>query len=332
MAHNFSRTTHLAVSTAIALLCLVLCSPAQAQYGGNGVGADAPVNLPATLTTNPAVLFPQDQFLVLEQGDLLNFHIYGSGDYIPVVRVSADGTILLPLIGLVPVRGLSVQQAETKVAEALVAAGMYKNPQVNIQVMETPNHLINVLGEVRNPSLISAAINRHLLDALNAAGGMAPSASHTITILRPSVPLPIVVDLGVDPAQSSASNIPVFTGDTIIVSRLGSYYVLGSVKGQGVFPLKPNSPTTLIDALATANGVLFDAKQGDVRIIRTIGTTRKAVPVNLSRIVNGKDPDPILEADDIVYVPSSAFKAAIKSGGIGTLIGVASLATVVATR
>ncbi|MDR3734499.1 MAG: polysaccharide export protein [Acidobacteriaceae bacterium] len=332
MAHIFSRTMHRIISATVALLCLTLCIPAHAQFAGSGIGAKTPVNIPVVPTTDQAILFPQDPTLVLEQGDLLNFHIYGSPDYTPTVRVSADGTILLPLIGLVPVRGLTVQQAEKKVAAALMDAGMYVNPQVNIQVTETPNHLINVLGEVKGQALISAAVNRHLLDALDAAGGMNADASHVITILRPSVPQPIVVDLGVDPMQSAASNIPVFSGDTIIVSHLGSYYVLGAVKGQGVFPLKSNSPTTLIDALATANGVLFEAKQGDVRIIRTTGTTRTAVPVNLSRVVDGKDPDPILEADDIVYVPSSTWKSAIKAGGLGTLLGAASIAVVVATR
>jgi polysaccharide export outer membrane protein len=331
MAQYFSSTMRRA-GFIVALLCLSLCVTAQAQFAGNGVGINTPVNTPAVPTTDPAILFPQDQTLVLEQGDLLNFHIYGSQDYIPVVRVAADGTVLLPLIGLVPVRGLTVQQAEEKVATALVAAGMYVNPQVNIQVTETPNHLINVFGEVKNAAPISAAINRHLLDALNAAGGMNPTASHTITILRPSVPQPIVVDLGVDPVQSSASNIPVYSGDTIIVSRLGSYYVLGAAKGQGVFPLKPDSPTTLINALASANGALFEARQAKVQIIRTAGTTRKAVRVDIGRIVNGKDPDPILEADDIIYIPSNSLKLAMKSGGIGTLLGIASLATVVAIR
>jgi len=332
MAHNFSRTMPRVVSMTIALLCLMLSIPAQAQFAGNGVNAKTPVNLPTTPTTDPAILFPQDPTIILEQGDLLNFRIYGSADYTPVVRVAADGSILLPLIGLVPVQGLTVQQAEKKVATALITAGMYIDPQVNIQVTETPNHLISVLGEVRAAAPISAVVNRRLLDALNAAGGLTPSASHVITILRPSVPQPIVVDIGVDPAQSAITNIPVFSGDTIIVSRLGSYYVLGAAKGQGVFSLKQNSPTTLIDALAMSNGATFDAQKGNVHIIRTVGNTRTAVPVNITRIINGKDPDPVIEADDIIYIPSSAWRAAVKSGGLGTLLSVASLALVIATR
>jgi len=48
--------------------------------------------------------------------------------------------------------------------------------------------------------------------------------------------------------------------------------------------------------------------------------------------MNGQAPDPVLQADDIVFLPSSAMKAAIKSGGIGTAIGIASLLLVAAQR
>jgi polysaccharide biosynthesis/export protein len=314
------------------LLLFCACFSAQAQFTGQAVNPDTPVNVPTTVTTDPAILFPERPPLVLDQGDLLNVHIYGSADYSPVVRVAADGTIQLPLIGILAVRDLSVEEAETRIAKALIDGGMYKNPQVNIQVVEAPNHVINVVGEVKSPALIPAAAARRLLDALNGAGGMLTTASHTITILRSSVPDPIVVELGSDPVHSASADIPVFSGDTIIVSRMGSYYVLGSVKSQGVFPLEPNSPTTLIDALAVAGGPFFEAKQSQVRIIRTIGNTRKEVRIDMARVVAGKDPDPIIAADDIIYIPSSTLKAAIKSGGIGTLFGIASLVAVFAYR
>jgi len=334
MAHRpipvMRRLLFHAVPVFLSLLCP--CFSAQAQFSGQTVNPNTPVNIPQTPTIDPAILYPERPPLVLDQGDLLNVHIYGSNDYAPIVRVAADGTVQLPLIGILAVRDLSVEEAEARIAKALVDGGMYKNPQVNIQVTETPNHVINVLGEVKNPALVPVAAARRLLDALNVAGGMDPVASHTITILRPSTPEPIVVDLGSDPVHSAAANIPVFSGDTIIVSRVGSYYVLGAVKAQGVFSLQQNSPTTLFDALAQANGASYEAKQGQVRIIRTVGNTRKEVRVDIARIVNGKDPDPILASDDIVYIPSSELKAAIKAGGIGTMLGVISIVAIFAYR
>jgi polysaccharide export outer membrane protein len=314
------------------LLLLCACFSAQAQFNGQDINPNTPVNVPAPITTDPAILFPARPSLVLDQGDLLNIHIFDSLDYIPIVRVAADGTVQLPLIGVIAVRDLTVQEAEARIAKALVDAGMYKDPQVNIQVTESPNHVISVTGEVKSPSLIPAPGVHRLMDALNAAGGITMSASHTITLLRPSVPDPIVVDLGSDPMHSEASNIPVFSGDTIIVSRVGSFYVMGGVKGQGIFSLQPNSPTTLINALAIAGGPLFEGKQSQVRIIRTVGNTRKEVRVDYTRIVAGKDPDPIIASDDIIYIPTSALKEAIKSGGFSILFGAASLIAIFTYR
>jgi polysaccharide export outer membrane protein len=40
-------------------------------------------------------------------------------------------------------------------------------------------------------------------------------------------------------------------------------------------------------------------------------------------VLKGLNPDPVLQADDIVFLPSDAFKAVIKSGGINTLANIA---------
>jgi polysaccharide export outer membrane protein len=49
------------------------------------------------------------------------------------------------------------------------------------------------------------------------------------------------------------------------------------------------------------------------------------VHVDIKKVIDGKAPDPVLEAEDIVFLPSSALKSAIELGGIGTLLGLASI-------
>ena len=41
--------------------------------------------------------------------------------------------------------------------------------------------------------------------------------------------------------------------------------------------------------------------------------------------MRGQAPDPLLQADDIVFLPTNIYKAAIKNGGIPTLLGIASI-------
>jgi polysaccharide export outer membrane protein len=76
---------------------------------------------------------------------------------------------------------------------------------------------------------------------------------------------------------------------------------------------------------AIGGGPGFEGKYNDLRIIRTAGLDRKVVHVDIKKVINGKEPDPVLEADDIIFLPTDSMKAAIKSGGISTLMGIASI-------
>lgn len=315
---------------------------AKAQFSGPAPGPSIEINPPVKITTDPAILYPGHRDIILGDGDLLTIHVYGSLDYGPVSRVGVNGILPLPLIGPVQVAGLTVLQAENLIAQKLVAAGMYRDPQVSIQVTDSPNLIATVVGEVHG--VVPIIGERRLLDVLAIAGagggggggigattvvvgggGLPTTASHVITIDRPGVAEPITIDLGTDPAKSDKANIPIFPRDTIIVPRVGVIYLLGAFKIQGAIPLQQNSPMTLIKVAALAGGPGFEGSMGDLRIIRSVGLSRQVVRVDLKKVINGKAPDPVLQAEDIVFLPSNPMKAAIKSGGIGTALGIASL-------
>ncbi|MDW5265280.1 MULTISPECIES: polysaccharide biosynthesis/export family protein [Acidobacteriaceae] len=302
----------------------------KAQFSGPAVGITEPVNPEVTPTTDAAILYPDGRDIILRQGDLLTVHLYGMTDYEPSARVSLDGTVQLPLIGRLHVEGLTVHQAESLVAARLTSAGMYRDPQVTIQLTEAPSHTITVTGEVH--SIIPVEGQKRLFDILAAAGGLPPTASHIVTIDRPGLSQPIVVNLGTDPAKSASANIPVFSGDTVIVPRVGVVYLLGAFKLQGAIPIQENAPLTLMQVAALGGGTGYQGKLHDLRIIRTEGLNRRVVNVDISKVMDGKAPDPVLQADDIVLLPTSAMKAAIKGGGIGTLVGIGSLLILAAER
>lgn len=317
---------------AVALCGLVLCgmsTTAEAQFNGPASLVASPeMNRPVTLTTDQAVLFPPEHDAVLVAGDLVVVHVFGQPDYLPTVRVSIDGNVLLPLIGDVHLAGLSVTAGEGLIASRLVAAGIYRNPQVTLQVTEGPGSVATVMGEARG--IVPIVGTRHLLDVLTAAGGLPATASHVVTIHRAGQSEPIVVDLGSDPMHSQMADIPIFAGDTIIVSRIGVVYILGAFKTLGVIPLTPYTPLTLLQATALSGGPSFEAKYDDLRVIRTVGGTRTVVKLDMHRVLYGKDPDPILQPNDIVFLPPSALKASITNGSVGTLLGAASLLVTVA--
>jgi len=321
------------------LLVMALSGSAMAQFGGPALGIATPVNPPVTITTDPAILFPPNRDVSLWHDDLITIHLFEGTDYLPTVRVGLDGTIQLPLIGSVQVEGLTLHQAQSLIAQKLISAGMYRDPQVTIQIVESPNQTATVIGEMHG--VVAIIGERRLYDVLAAVGaggfsstattvvvgggGLPTTASHIITINRPGVAQPITIDLGTDPAKSAVANIPIFPRDTIIVPRVGVIYLLGAFKNQGAIPLTQNSPMTLMKVAALTGGAGFEGKQGDLRIIRSAGTSRQVIRVDLNKIVKGQAPDPVLQPEDIVFLPSSSMKAAIKSGGIGTLLGIVSI-------
>lgn len=310
-------------SIATSLLLLLFVLPVEGQFSGPALGATTPVNPVVTPTTDPAILYPASKDIHIGAGDLIAVHLYGAPDYTPPVRVSLDGMIQLPLIGTVTIQGLTLHEAEKRIADHLIAAGMYRNPQITIQLMESPNQIVTVTGEVHG--VVPLLGDKRLFDVLATVGGLPPTASHIITINRPDLDQPILVDLGVDPARSKFADIPLFAKDTIVVSKVGVVYVLGAFKTQGAYPITQNSPLTLMQVTALSGGTGFEGKYDDLRLIRTVGTDRKLVKVDIKRVMHGKDPDPVLQADDIIFLPSAAMKSAIKSGGIGTLLGFASI-------
>lgn len=296
---------------------------AQAQFSGPAPGPGTPVNPPLTLTTDPAILYPASREIRLGAGDLVTVRLYGAADFAQPTRVAVDGTIQIPLVGLLPVGGMELHAAEALIARRLVDAGMYRDPQITISVTDSPNQIVTVTGEIHMivPTLGG---EKRLLDVLSAAGGLPATASHRITIERPGVVDPIVVDIGPDPAKSKTGNIPVFARDTVIVSKIGVIYVLGAFPKQGTIPLQQNTPLTLMQVAALGGGPGFEGRLSDLRIIRSNGLGRTVVQVDIRKVFKGQQPDPVLQADDIVYLPSSSVKEAIKFGGIGVLLGVTS--------
>ena len=156
------------LSLAMLLMVGVSGRSAEAQFSGPVLGVSTPVNPPTTITTDPAILFPKNRDVYLWREDLITIHLYDHADYSPTVRIGLDGMIQLPLIGNLQVEGLTVHQAQDLIAEKLVSAGMYRDPQVSIQMVDSPNQIATVVGEIHG--IVPVIGQRRLYDVLMAAG------------------------------------------------------------------------------------------------------------------------------------------------------------------
>ena len=276
---------------------------------------------PATPYANQSMLYPGEDFH-LGPGDLISVHVFMQ-EYSQTVRLGSDGSVQLPFIGSVPLQGLTVRGAQMLIAERLRAGEFYKNPEVTIQVLDTVNSSVIVTGEVH--ATVPVSTERSLREVLLTAGGLPASASHTVKIVRPGLTEPIVVDLGTDLAASSTASLPIHPHDIIQISRASVVYVLGAFAHQGAVPLDQATPLTLLQLASISGGIDFEGKYADLRLIRTVGNERKVVKVDMKKVRDGRAPDPVLQANDIIFLPTDDMKAVLKSLGTGGVIGLATI-------
>ncbi|HLI78048.1 MAG TPA: hypothetical protein VKV02_13970, partial [Acidobacteriaceae bacterium] len=175
-------------------------------------------------------------------------------------------------------------------------------------------------------AVLPVATSRTLLTALSAGGGLPGGASRTVTILRPGRAAPFAVDIGNDPVHSAEANIPLFPGDTVLVSRIGIVYVAGEFRSPGVVPINNYGPLTLTQVSAQVGGPVWDASYGKLHIIRTVGDHRTVTTLNIKDVLYGKAPDPIMQPNDIVFLPPSPIKSSLANGSLGSVLGVISFA------
>jgi polysaccharide export outer membrane protein len=296
------------VSACVCLLVLVIAAVPRA-----GAQSSSSVSLKDAAPVQPPDA--NDYKLRIAGGDLIEVMVYGVDELKRQVRVSDGGDVTLPLVGVVHLSGASAEQAESLVASAYQKGGYVKDPQVTILIKEFATQGISVLGEVAKPGVYPALGPRRLFDMISSASGMTPKAGRLITITRRGRPEnAIQITLQSDLSRSLDSNIEVYPGDTIVVSKAGIVYVVGDVAKPGGFVMDNNEHLTVLQAIALAQGANRTAALKDAKIIRRGPAGMTETPIDLKQIMYAKAADQPMQNDDIVFVPVSAAKSAAKRG------------------
>jgi polysaccharide export outer membrane protein len=133
------------------------------------------------------------------------------------------------------------------------------------------------------------------------------------------------LELSQDLANDSKSNVDIFPGDTVIVSRAGIVYVVGDVARPSGFRIEDNN-LSVLKALALAGGGTRTSALSKTKIIRQTPDGVKEIPINLKKVLYAKAPDMGLVKGDILFIPGSATKAAAYRSGEAALTMSTSLA------
>jgi polysaccharide export outer membrane protein len=263
-----------------------------------------------------------------------NMYRIGPGDLLTISilnrpKISSDGTrvdgrgmIQMPLVDG------DIQAAcrtESELAKDIAAhyVEYLKNPNVTVFVKEYESQPVAVIGAVNAPGRFQLQRRVRLLELLSFAGGPAERAGTNVQIIHTSGVSCSETKVATPPSDSSTfdsfnlnellsgddnSNPYLQSGDIVSLPVADQAYVVGNVFRPSAIPLK--EPVTVSQAIAMAGGTLPATKSDKIRIIRQVAktTSKQEIQVDLKAITQRHAEDIILQANDVVDVPSSGTK------------------------
>lgn len=340
------RTEWLARMFVMSAASLIVASGVAAQQGNRSLvrptsiktapAANIRPSAPATMTGTSTV----PERYRIGPGDVLEVRLYKLPDLSrESLRVEETGTIRMPLINE------EIQAAcrtESELAKDIASRylPLMRNPQVDVFIKEYNSRPVAVIGAVNTPGRFQLQRRIRLLDLLSFAGGPAERAGANVQVVHSRTYPSCQPPAGVSRNSSDALGISIFKlrdtlagyarsnpyvrpGDVITVLEVEQIYVLGNVIRPSSFPLRER--ITLSQAIAMAGGTLPDSQSDRIRILRqkADGVSKEELVVDLKAITKRRAPDVVLQANDIVEVPTASGRRFFRNIMEGVVPGIA---------
>ncbi len=161
---------------------------------------------------------------VLQPADILKIEVFQEPDLSRDMRVAADGTVTLPLIGNVTIGGMMVQDAQDLIRE-LYNRDYLVEPHISLTVLMYTEQRVHVHGQVMRPGPIIIPPEEDLTfsQAISRAGGLTRLGNgNNIQLTRveeDGKTTSIRVNLNDILRGDSSKDIPVRDGDNIFVAE-----------------------------------------------------------------------------------------------------------------
>jgi polysaccharide biosynthesis/export protein len=245
-------------------------------------------------------------------GDTVEVQVFDAPEFSVRALVSQSGDIPVPLLKTFHIAGLTSIEAAAALAKEFKDRDYLQNPSILVTVQQSANG-ITVLGEVRAPGIYPAVGKHRLSDVLARAGGPNENAAHVVEITGPEASETQRVIWDPTFQENPAIHVFLQAGQTVLVGRCGVVYLGGNLNRPGAYPLCGSRHTTLSEAVALAGGTRPSSYSSKTVLLRIEQGTRTVRVIDIEQVLHGKSPDFTLMSDDIVYVPTSALKAGLKT-------------------
>jgi polysaccharide biosynthesis/export protein len=233
-------------------------------------------------------------------GDIVKVSVFNYPDLTIETRISEAGIITFPLIGELPVAGLSTGEAERLVAKQLLEKGFIKNPQVLVTVSQFISQQVSVAGDVNRPGQYSLNKVTTIAEVIAMAGGINPQGGEKAIVMRSTADgqKKLEIDLHELFKGDESKNIQVLGGDVIYVPRAPIFYIYGEVQHPGMYRLERNM--TIAQAISVAGGLTLRGSATGIKVKRQTAQQTEDDPLELEL-------NELLQPDDVVNVRESWF-------------------------
>jgi polysaccharide export outer membrane protein len=161
------------------------------------------------MTVSPAISVDLVNSYRLGTGDRLQINVFDEASLSGEFSVDADGSVSLPLIGVVPAAGKTTVEL-TRDIRARLMAGYLRDPRVSIDMLSYRPFYI--LGEVMKPGEYAYSVGLTVLEAVAKAQGFTYRANRRQIYIKHSAEQQ---ELQV----ALTSSTPVLPGDTLRIAE-----------------------------------------------------------------------------------------------------------------
>ncbi len=244
---------------------------------------------------------------VVGTGDVLSINLWGEINLGYQLRITPEGTLLIPRVGSVEVSGKSLEEAKRIVQEAVLKS--YKNVEVTITLVGLRKFKVSVAGALKTPGIYSVFSNTRVSEVIAAAGGFLENSSLRNIRVAHSDGTVSKADVFRFWRIGDRTNNPyVLGGDLIFVPtremNVNTCGIYGAVKSPSEFEYSPED--SLLDLINLAYGLTMDADflQADVIRFNPDQRTTRTISIDLESLISGNGPQSnvALMPDDRVFI------------------------------